>query len=91
MPSTEYTHLLTILLSLRELKTMPSVSENRILLVPEVLVHFGFEHLLDGSGKEALQLLLNVACGLALGHKHPGELHFFFAESVVRLFHGFSP
>ena len=53
-----------------------------------MLVHFGFEHLLDGSGKEALQLLLDVACGFTLGHKHPGELHFFFTESVVSLFHG---
>ena len=91
MPSTEYTHLLTILLSLRELKTMPSVSENRILLVAEVLVHFGFEHLLDSSGKEALQIFLDVACGFTLGHKHPGELHFFFVESVVSWFYGFSP
>lgn len=42
------------------------VTENRVLLVSEVLIHFCFEHLLDGYGKEALQLLPDVACGLAL-------------------------
>ena len=50
-----------------------------------------FEHLLDGSGKETIKLLLDIACGLAIRHKHPVEFHFFLAESVVRLFHGFSP
>ena len=65
------------------------ISEDRILLVTEMLIHLCLQHLLDGAGKETLKFRLYVCGSIALRHQHPRKLHFLLGQFVSAFSHGF--
>lgn len=65
------------------------ISENGVLFVTKMLIHFCFEYLLDGSRKQFFQHLLNISCGLAFCCDQLYKLCFSFIQTVYSLCHDF--